>query len=140
MKQRNKYLTVLIVFIVLMSIVFIFFMNKYSDIRIVNKSKDMLNDIYGLKSGKYLLKNGYVLSKDGSSINKRYYFDGNGNIEIDKYGNVRFKINYDDKCISKTYVGSIELEKNKCGNFKKISVSIVRNNSKISFFFSFTFK
>ena len=133
MKQRSKYLIVLVVFIVLMGIVSIFFMNKYSKINIINKANDLLNDLYSIKSGEYVLKDGVLFSKNGSVMNKKYYFEGNGNIDKDEYGNVKFKINYNKRCISKTSLGSVKLERNSCSDFDTIDVNIVRNNSKISF-------
>ena len=133
MKQRSKYLIVLVLFIIVLGVVLVFFMKKYENINVINKANNMLGDLYNFKSGEYKLKNGVIVSPGGSVISKKYYFDGNGVINIDEYGNVRFNIDYKDKCVSKTYMGKTHLEKDKCGKFKKISVEIIKNNSKISF-------
>lgn len=133
MKQKKKYFIVIISFIVLMFLVLLFFMKKYEEINIINKSKELLSDLYNTKEGDYKLKKGILFSNSGSVINKKYYFDGNGNINIDEYGNVKFKINYKNKCISKTSVGNIELNNNECDDFYTFNVNIVKNNSKISF-------
>ena len=133
MKQRNKYLIVLLSFIVLMGIVLIFFMNRYSNISLRNKANKLLNDLYEYKSGDYYLKDGIIRTKNGSVLSKKFYFNGSGEINIDKYGNVKFRINYGDKCVSKTSVGNIIIDNNKCSDEKTIDVNIIRNNSKISF-------
>ena len=133
MKQKRKVFIVIIIFIVLMGVVLIFFMNKYSNINIINKANSLLSDLYSLKEGNYKLKDGIIVSNSGSVISKKYYFDGNGNINIDKYGNVRFNINYSDKCVSKTSVGSVKLNKGNCNKYTNFVVNIIRNNSKISF-------
>lgn len=133
MKQKRKYLVVLLLFIILMSLVLVFFMKKYEEINIINKSKELLTDLYDIKEGDYKLKDGILVSSNGSVINKKYYFNGNGIINIDKYGNVKFKINYKNKCINKNPIEKIKLINNKCDDFYSFKVDIVKNNSKISF-------
>lgn len=133
MKQKKKYIAVILIFIILMILVLIFFMKRYKEISIMNKSKELLSDLYSIKSGDYKLKDGILFSTSGSVINKKYYFDGNGKINIDEYGNVKFKINYDNKCISKTSLGNIELLNERCMDYYSFNVEIIKNNSKISF-------
>ena len=129
----KKYIVVLLIFIVLMVIVLFFFMNKYSNIHLRNKSYEMINDINNLKEGHYVLKNGVILSENETVINKKYYFDGNGDIYIDKYGNIKFLIENDKSCISKTTEGKVKINSGKCNKFKEVVVNYSKNNSKVSF-------
>jgi len=129
MKELKKYFYVLVCFILIMILVLLFFLNKRMDINNINSAKELLKDLYELEPGNYELKNGKLYNSKELITNK-YYLDGNGNINIDKYGNVKFKINVNNKCISKTYLGNI---KNKCEDEKIINVELVKNNSVISF-------
>lgn len=133
MKQMKKYIIVIVLFVILMIIVLFFFLNKYSNIHLLNKSREMINDIKDLKEGHYVFKNGVILSENETVINKKYYYDGNGNIYIDKYGNIKFLINDGKTCISKTSQGDIKLNKGECRKFKEVTVQYSKNNSKISF-------
>ena len=129
----KKYIVVIIIFMILMVLILFFFMNKYNSIHTINKSKEMLKYLYTLNEGEYIFKDGFILSSNGSVISEKYYFNGNGNINIDKYKNVRFKIDYNKKCISKTYVGNIEILNDKCGDFENINVETIKNNKTVSF-------
>ena len=130
MKKKNRYLFVLVIFSVIMSIIIVFFVTKLNNIKAVNNAKDMLKDIYSLEEGEYDFIDGHI-TKDKNLVINKYYFDGNGSISVDKYGNVKMNINFNNKCIVKTSLGSVEL-RDEC-NYKKINASIVKNNSKISF-------
>ena len=57
---------------------------------------------------------------------------GNGKINVDKYGNVSFTIYYENKCVNKTPLGKINVNKKCIGN-KDIKITINKNNNKISF-------
>ena len=72
----------------------------------------MLNDLYLLEEGDYSFKDGI--------LNDKYYFDGNGTIIVDKYGNIKFNINTQNGCISKTSLGSVKYSNSKCDSFKII--------------------
>lgn len=133
MKQIYKYIVVIFIFIILMLCVLFFFMGRYKNIHTINKSKEMLEYLYTLKEGNYIYKDGFIYSENGSLLKEKYYFKGNGNINIDKYKNVRFKINSNKKCVSKTYLGNIEVLDNNCDDFENIDVEIIRNNKIISF-------
>ncbi len=85
----------------------------------------MLNDLYLLEEGDYSFKDGI--------LNDKYYFDGNGTIIVDKYGNIKFNINTQNGCISKTSLGSVKYSNSKCDSFKIIDSKIIKNNSSISF-------
>ena len=132
MKEIKKYLYVFVSFVIIMLLVLLFFYYKRKDIDNVNKAKMLLSDLYNLKSGDYELKNGKLYSNN-NLINDKLYLNGNGIINIDKYGNVKFKINVDKKCIGKTYLGNI---KNNCNDEKELKVELAKNNSIISFILS----
>ena len=132
MKRIRKYFLVIAVFMIIMGLVLLFFLNRFNNIEVTNKAKLLLKDLYELKEGKYKFKNGIIYTENNSVVSNKYYLDGNGNIEIDKYGNIRFSISNGDKCINKTYIGNISVDK-ECISFNNIKVSMSRNNSTISF-------
>lgn len=107
-------------------------MYKYDRNNNIKQANSLLRYLYTLKEGKYSFKNGFIYSEENSLMSEDYFFDGNGNIEIDKYGNVRFNINSPKICMSKTYLGDVSID-DKCEELKDIKVNISRNNSVISF-------
>ena len=133
MKQIYKYIIVFVTFIIIMTSLFVFFMNKYNENHILNKSKELLKYLYTLNEGTYMLKDGILYTTSGSLINEKYFYNGNGDIIIDKYKNVEFNINIDNKCVNKTAEGNIKLINNKCDKFKRVDVEYVKNNNSISF-------
>ena len=60
MKRRNikNYLIIFIIFVVIMSVSLLFFMNRFNNIEISNQAGTLLKDLYTFDSGKYTLKNG----------------------------------------------------------------------------------
>ena len=56
--------------------------------------KYLLEFLYTLKEGNYQYKEEYILTENNSLVQDKKYLSGNGNIHIDKYGNVEFYINY----------------------------------------------
>lgn len=133
MKKRDKYFLVIMMFLMVMVIVLSYFYNRYNNTGLINESKELLGDIYTLKTGTYELRNGTLLDSNGKKINDKEYVKASGFINIDKYQNVRFKLNKDNSCISKTYLGNIKFEKNNCGEFNNITVHMIKNNNNISF-------
>ena len=133
MKKKNSYLLVLISFIVIMSLILYFFMLKNNEIDTLNKSKELLIDLYDLNEGEYYLKDGILYTSNDYIVGNKTYVLGNGPIVIDKYKNVKFNIEYEDKCINKTSLGNIKIINEKCGNFKTIDIHMSRNNKVISF-------
>lgn len=112
--------------------ILIFFIFRYDKIHLLNKSRDLLNFLYTLDSGEYKYKSGSIYT-DNNILNTTYYFDGIGNIKIDKYKNVSFIIESNDYCISKTSLGNIEVIKDKCKEEVKIEATISKNNNIVSF-------
>lgn len=131
-KNVNKYLIVLICFVLLMTLSLIFFMFRLNNINLNNEANHLLKDLYNMDSGEYSLRNG-ILYQNNYKIGSKTYFKASGDVKIDKYKNVRFNLVYNDKCISKTYMGNIIINNGKCTPFKKITIKVNRNNNKISF-------
>ena len=131
-KNVNKYLIVLICFVLLMSLSLIFFMYRLNNIDLNNEANHLLKDLYNMDSGEYSLRNG-IIYQNNYKIGSKAYFKASGDVRIDKYKNVRFNLVYEDKCISKTYMGNININKGECKPFKRIVVKVNRNNNKISF-------
>lgn len=131
--KKKKYLILTIIFILILSCILICFNKIYFKTDLYNKTNRLLEYLYIVEDeGDFDLKNG-VVYKDKEIMNGKVFLDGNGKINIDKYGNVKFLINSNDKCISKTSLGSIKITKGRCGDFKNIKVKIIKNNSNISF-------
>lgn len=131
MKKKNI-LSIIVVslLIILFIIVLSFFYEKNYEIELKNKSNKLLEKFYLLNTNKYDYNQQLFESLE---LNKDYYIDGLGEIEVDKYGNVRFLIQHNNYCISKTYMGNTKVEKNKCNNFEDVYVEIIKNNKTISF-------
>ena len=139
MKKKNskktnykKYYIVLLLSIVVLAAVLVFFVYRYRNINIKNEANHLLKDLYYLRSGTYKLKNG-IIYQDDEEIGSKAYFLASGDIEIDKYNNVRFNLTYEDKCVSKTYEGNINVIVGSCNKFETVKVKINKNNNKISF-------
>ncbi len=132
MKNVRKYFLLICLFLVVMISLLIFFIFRYDKIHLLNRSRDLLSYLYTLDSGEYKFKSG-VIYKDNNIINTNYYFDGKGDIKIDKYENVSFMIESSDYCVSKTALGNIKVDKNKCGEFVNIEASVTKNNNIVSF-------
>lgn len=133
MKKRDKYFIVVMIFLMVMVLVLSYFYNRYSNTGLINESKELLGDIYTLKSGKYELRNGSLYNSQNELVNDKEYVKASGFIEIDKYLNVKFKLNKDESCISKTSLGHIKFDNHTCEDDKEISVNLVKNNTNISF-------
>lgn len=114
----------------IMAVVLSYFYFRYSS---VDKVKVLLNDVNNLSSGKYVLKDGYLLNTNNEKVNDKQYINANGDIIVDKYSNVSFKIKYSVACISKTALGSIKFKIDECDEFKDIKVQMIKNNNTISY-------
>lgn len=133
MKKRSKYVLVLVSFLIIMSLVIFFFMNKYKNINIKNKAINLLEKVYKLEKGEYEYKDGVIYNDTNSYVSDSYDIKGKGKINIDKYGNVKFYINSDSICIYKNSLGNIEISNNNCNSFNDIDIQMINNNNKVSF-------
>lgn len=135
MKKFKKYIIIICLFVIVMVGILIFFIFRYDRIHLLNKGKGLLNYVYNLDNGLYKYKYG-VLDNNGNIIETNYFIDGTGEIEKDKYGNVRLYIESKEYCIYKTYLGKINVIKDKCNDFKDLEVRLSKNNTIISFDFN----
>ncbi len=135
MKKFKKYIIIICLFVIVMVGILIFFIFRYDRIHLLNKGKDLVNYVYNLDNGLYKYKYG-VLDNNGNIIETNYFIDGTGEIEKDKYGNVRLYIESKEYCIYKTYLGKINVIKDKCNDFKDLEVRLSKNNTIISFDFN----
>lgn len=134
MKKFRKYIIVIILFVIIMISILIFFLFRYDKIHLINKASDLVKYVYNIDEGIYNYK--YGVLDNGNIIDTNNYIDGIGKIEKDKYNNVRFYIETNEYCISKTYLGKITINKDKCNSFKDLDVSLNKNNTTISFNFN----
>jgi hypothetical protein len=126
MKKGFKYFIVIILFLFIMGVIITYYINEKSKIRLINNAKELLTDLYELDEGEYRYSNGRINGSD------KFYFDGDGVVKVDKYGNVNFYIVSVNKCVYKTYMGNIKVSNN-CPSEREIKVSINRNNKIVSF-------
>ena len=131
-KKTKKYLILFVCFVLILILALVFFMFRFKYIGIRNDANHLLKDLYNMDSGAYSLKNG-ILYQNDYKIASKAYFMASGDIEIDKYNNVRFNLVYEDKCVSKTYEGNINVKRGVCPLFKTVDININRNNNKVSF-------
>lgn len=113
-----------------MFIIILFFMDKYKNIDIINKSNDFISKLSNLSEGNYEYNNGII---SNSNIDNKFNIKGNGYINKDKYGNIKFYINYGKKCLYKSPLGNVKILNKNCNKFNDLEVKLIKNNSKISF-------
>ena len=135
MKKFKKYIIIICLSVIVMVGILIFFIFRYDRIHLLNKSKGLLNYVYKIDDGLYKYKYG-VLDNKGNIIETDYFIDGTGEVEKDKYGNVRLYIESKDYCVYKTYLGKVNIIKDKCSDFKDLDVKLNKNNTTISFDFN----
>ncbi len=133
MKKNYKYVIVVITFLLIMAGIIFYFKERYNKIVYKNSANHLLKEVYNLEMGDYIFSHGYLINSMGKKINDVKYFDGNGNINKDKYGNVKFFINTDDYCLYKTSLGKIRVSEHKCSSYGKIDLEQTSNNSVVSF-------
>lgn len=133
MKKNYKYVIVAVLFLLIMTGIIFYFRERYNKIIYKNSANHLLKEVYSLEMGDYIFSHGYLINSIGEKVNDVRYFNGNGNINKDKYGNVKFFINTDDYCLYKTSFGKIKISEHKCINYGKISVEQTSNNSVVSF-------
>lgn len=133
MKSVKKYILIIILFILSMVLVLFYFMNRYSNVSLLNKGRRFLGYLYSLNEGNYIYKPGALYTENGVLVTTNYIFDGEGKVNVDKYGNVRFFVNDSDVCVNKTALGNVNITEGKCKEFETINASISKNNRVISF-------
>ena len=133
MKKSYKYIIVILLFILIMVGIIFYFKERYNKIIYKNSANHLLKEVYNLEMGDYIFDHGYIIDSEGNKINDVKYFDGNGNINKDKYGNVKFFINTNDYCLYKTSLGKIKVSEHKCTSYGKIELEQTSNNSVVSF-------
>ena len=94
MKNVGKYIIVFVIFVLIMSGILIYFSYRRERIDLTNDGKQLFNQVKDYQEGNYTLKEGMIYSSTGSLMNDKYLFGGNGNINIDEYGNISFDISY----------------------------------------------
>ena len=132
MKKVGRYILVFVIFVLLMSFIFVYFTFRKQQNRLMNNGRELLNYLSKLNEGEYSFKKGLIYTSSGSLVDQKYFFDGNGSISIDKYGNVGFKINSNKNCVYKNKAGNVEADKT-CPSNDELKVEIVKNNDVVSF-------
>lgn len=133
MKQGIKYTIVIILFLTIMIVIFSMYSKCFDDVTYTNGGKALLSKLYELKEGSYEYKDGEVTGNDVIVYDDDFYFDGEGKIEIDKYGNIKFYIDTNGFCVYKNSEGDVKQMKSKCNGFDTVEVDVIKNNNKISF-------
>ena len=91
MKNVKKYILIISLFLIVMISLLIFFILRYEELHLLSKSRSLLTYLYTLDSGEYKYKSGAIYNEN-KVFDTNYYFDGIGNIKIDKYNNVKLNI------------------------------------------------
>lgn len=133
MKQGIKYTIVFILFLTIMIVVFSLYFKRYDEVYYTNRGNALLAKLYLFKEGTYKYENGNVTGNNVILYDDDFYIDGTGEIDIDKYGNIKFYIETDDFCVYKNSMSDVKLMKSKCHKFDTLDVEIIKNNNRISF-------
>lgn len=133
MKQGIKYTIIFIIFLSIMIIVFSLYFNHYDEVYYTNRGNTLLTKLYELEEGNYNYEDGNVTENDVIIYDDDFYFDGEGKIVIDKYGNIKFYINTNNFCVYKNSMSDVKLMKSKCNGFYNVDIELIKNNNKISF-------
>ena len=137
MKKFKRIIILIILFILVLICILFVFNNSIKNIRLKNKTIQLVNYIYTLNSGEYYYKNGVLYDSKSSVVATAYYIDGEGSIVKDKYNNISLSIALDGRCVYKTSLGKVIAENN-CDNEYNLSPVINKNNSQITFKFNNT--
>lgn len=135
MKKNKIIIILLVIFVISLISIVLVFSNNITNIKLVNKAKDLANYINKIDYGSYYYKQGVLYDDKSNILTSEFYFNGEGNIYKDKYNNIKISLNLSDRCIQKTSLGNIEI-KRKCSKESDLSPIINRNNSQITFKFN----
>lgn len=138
MKQGIKYTIIILLFFITMFFVVSIFSDRYDKVEYENLGKDLLKKIYELDEGEYEYKSGVLSNSESIYRWEINPIDGEGLVDIDRYGNVKFFINVDTGCIYKTSMGNVNYMKTKCNQFDTVDIEVIKNNNKVSFKSSFS--
>ena len=86
-----------------------------------------------MEVGDYQFNDGVISNGIKYYSSDDFNIKGNGLINKDKYGNIKFFIDTDGKCIYKNSVGNVKLMNSKCKGFEKLAVDVIKNNNTVSF-------
>lgn len=134
-KIKSIILLIGLFLIALISVLFVF-SNNIKNIKLRNKTKEIINYVYKLDSNEYYYKYGVLYDLNNNIITTDYYIDGVGKFIKDDYGNVEASLTLEDRCIYKTYLGKVKVD-TECNYIKDIKPVISKNNSQISFKFDY---
>lgn len=133
MKQGIKYTIIIILFFIAMFFVVSIFSNRYDKVEYENLGKNLLKKLYDLEEGDYSYKYGVLSNSENIYRWEIKAIDGEGLVNVDKYGNIKFYINVDRGCVFKTSTGNVKYMKSKCNGFDSVDIELIKNNNKISF-------
>ena len=133
MKQKVKITIILIIFSLIMIYVFSYFNKKYSEVDYINVGKAILSQSYGMKEGTYNFNDGVISMGKTLYENDKFDISGEGVIDKDKYGNIKFYINSNGHCIYKNSLDNVKYMDSECQRFENLVVDIIKNNNNVSF-------
>lgn len=110
-----------------------YFSKKYVDLDYKNIGNAILSKTYEMEVGEYQFNDGVITGNNKYYSSDDFNINGTGLINKDKYGNVKFYIDVDGKCIYKNSVDSVKIVDSKCKGFEKLIVDIIKNNNMVSF-------
>src|SRR5574344_1325962 len=97
-KIKSIILLIGLFLIALISVLFVF-SNNIKNIKLRNKTKEIINYVYKLDSNEYYYKYGVLYDLNNNIITTDYYIDGVGKCIKDDYGNVEVSLTLEDRCI-----------------------------------------
>ena len=133
MKQGLKYTIIFFIFMTIMIVIFSMYSKHFDDVKYTNGGNALLEKLYTLREGSYKYKDRKVTGNDVIIYDDDFYFNGEGNIEIDKYGNIKFYVDSNGFCIYKNSLGNVNVMKSKCNGFDTFDIEVIKNNNKVSF-------
>lgn len=116
-----------------MTCIISYFNKKYIDLDYKTIGNAILSKSYEMEEGDYQFKDGVISSQKKIYSSDDFNIKGTGLINKDKYGNVKFYIDTEGKCIYKNSVDSVKFMNSKCQGFEELIVDVIKNNNVISF-------
>lgn len=138
MKKNRKIKNMVIIiglFIISLVSVVLFFTKNIRDVKLKNKTSEIINYVLKLDSGTYTYKKGVLYDNKNNIVTTDYYLNAEGTFTKDIYGNVSLEINTDNRCVYKLPLGKLKV-KSECKKPNNIKIGMSRNNSTITFIFN----